>query len=75
MLERLRKHLLMWLNGPLVTPRTDQDLLPHLQSLHRRIEILENRLASFPQPGTPSEPSVTPEETHGSIPDAHLGAH
>ena len=72
MLERLRKHLLLWLTGPFGPPTPDQEIHPRLESLQERMTALEGHLAAVSPPVTPSESSA---REYGSIPDAHLGAH
>ena len=72
MLERLRKHLLLWLTGPFGPPTPDQEMRRRLESLQERMTALEGHLAAVSPPVTPSESSA---REYGSIPDAHLGAH
>ena len=72
MLERLRKHLLLWLTGPFGPPTPDQEIRHRLESLQERMTALEGHLAAVSPPVTPSESSA---REYGSIPDAHLGEH
>jgi hypothetical protein len=72
MLERLRKHLLLWLTGPFGPPTPDQEMRRRLESLQERVTALEGHLEVLSHPVQSSESSAA---EYGSIPDAHLGAH
>ena len=74
MLERLRKHLLLWLTGPFAPLRPDQEMRRRLESLQQRMTELESHLAVLSHSVPPSESPETSAEEYGSIPDAHLGA-
>ena len=75
MLERLRKHLLLWLTGPFGPPTPDQEIRHRLESLQERMTALEGHRAAVSPPVMPAESPETSAREYGSIPDAHLGAH
>lgn len=72
MLERLRKHLLMWLNVPLPlpppTPTTD------LTALKDRMDSLEQLVMNTLQTADRQTDFGAEVPEFESIPDAHLGA-